>query len=62
MKAVVSLMGSDSEIFDDPENSPCSWNRCYSRRFIMRDGEFVPESRDDGGYRPSECPEAPGLQ
>ena len=62
VKAVVSLMGSDSEIFDDPENSPCSWNRCYSRRFIMRDGEFVPESRDDGGYRPSECPEAPGLQ
>ena len=55
--AVVSLMGSDSESFDDPENSPCSWNSCYSRRFILSGGKFVPENPDDGGYRRTRCPE-----
>jgi len=55
--AVVSLMGSDSESFDDPENSPCSWDSCFSRSFIMKDGTFVPENQDDGGYRRIRCPD-----
>lgn len=50
--AVISLMGSWTEEFEDPDNSPCGWNICYSRRLVLRDGKFEP---DDGGFRRTEC-------
>ena len=53
--AVISLMGSWTEEFDDPDNSPCGWNICYSRRLVLRDGKFEPADPDDGGFRRTEC-------
>ena len=55
--AVISLMGSWTEEFEDPDNSPCGWNSCYSRRFVLSDGKLVPAAPDDGGFRRAECPE-----
>ena len=32
------------------DGSVCMGNECWSRRYALRDGKFVPENPDDGGF------------